>query len=200
MSLQQYKFGFLTYSKRLSVCLLAIGAYVSVQNISDFNKARKIEAMTNVQFGSYLSKLNVQDASTRSLEAIANKALTLSPPDLDTAEKANSRLLQVKSSCLNCQNRIVFIDIAQNDRLTEFGLTALRRSYFLSPYGDEEIMKWRLDLSSEYWENLDEDLKKSALSQITALTQTRENRVWLKNLTSKVVPINSRLDIIQIDG
>jgi len=192
-NLQQYRFKFLTISKNISIAILAIGFLFSIRYIFDFNKVRQIETMNGPEFRQFVETYNFQRGSVRTLNAVAKKALETTPEDIGTSEKANREILKKQNDCLDCQNRIVFFDLSKNDQLTAAGLEALHSSYELSPYGDVELMKWRLEISSNFWSDLDEDLQKSSLTQITALSQFQKGRYWLRSFETDVASIKSRV-------
>ena len=193
MNLQQYRFKFLTISKNAMIAILAIGFLFSIRNVFDFNKVRQIEIMNGPEFRQYTENFKFHKGSIRTLNAIAKKALELESPDMDVSEKANTAILEIKEDCLDCHNRVVFFDLTKNGELSDTGLNALRSSYELSPYGEVELMKWRLEVSSNFWEDLDEDLQKSSLTQITALSQFQKGQFWLRSFETDVPNIKSRI-------
>ncbi|NNC38838.1 MAG: hypothetical protein HKO02_15375 [Hyphomonadaceae bacterium] len=193
MNLQQYRFKFLTITKNLFIVILGFGFILTVINILDFNKARRIEMMNGPEIRQFVNEYKVERASLRSLMAVAKKTLEVNPQEIDASEKATSAILNKKKNCLDCYNRIVFFDIYRNEDITPVGLRALHSSYDLSPYGAEDLMKWRLEVSSKFWEKFDDDLKKYSLTQITALSQHQQGRFWLRNFETDVEEIKERV-------
>lgn len=190
---QQYRFKILNWAKYSIAALLVLGFFASVQYFLDTLYVKKIETLNQQSFRELVVTVNLDRMSLPALEAFAAKALEISPPEIVASAAATKLLMKSDATCLNCQNRIVFFDLTKNLALTETGLTALKNSFELSPYGDENLMKWRLEVASEYWSNLDDDLKKSALSQVTGLSQSRKNREWLKEFSTEVEEIAKRV-------
>lgn len=107
-------------------------------------------------------------------------------------------MLELKRPCLDCYNRIILYDLIRHTELTNTGMEALRRSYKLSPYGEDRLMKRRLKLSSTFWHMLDGDLKQSALNQISVLSNNIKNREWLWNLKTDIPEIKEQIDILAL--
>ena len=161
----------------IGIC--SLGTVFATISFSQAINARHIDMADDSQFARVASRANVDRKSIVELESLAQKAISANPPQIDLAKEANEYLLQQKKACLSCENRTVFLDQFENGRLTNIGITALARSYELSPYGEEELMKWRLGIAAHHWSDLDEDLRKATLRQITALAQRKVNRQWL---------------------
>jgi hypothetical protein len=196
MGLQQYRFRFFTYAKYGVFGLLALGFIASFHRFSVLANARKIEVLSDTDFAEYILSVNYQSMSIEALDAIATKALSLTPPNVEIAQTATREIMKHTENCLDCEGRIVFMDLTKNQKLTQEGLVALSKTYELSPYGETEFMKWRLQVSSKFWNDLDEDLRKSALTQITALSQGREERKWLQSLPTEIDAIKKRLEVL----
>ena len=199
MNFQQYQFKFKTWSKRLAIAFLCIGAIWSLTNFLNVIKAKSISSLSPEAFNQLSAKFDATSKPVVILEAFAKRALDSNPPEIDASERATQQILARGRPCLNCQNRLVFIDIIRNDDLTSSGLSALSRSFQLSPYGDAKLMKWRLTIASKYWNQLDDHLRKSALSQITALAQNGASRQWLSQFNTDIVDIKKRIERLEID-
>lgn len=197
MNIKRHQYSFLIWAKRGAVAVLCVGAFYSFTNFMHVLKANQVSNLNDLSFMELSSNINLDEEHILVLESYAKRALKITPPELDKIRQATLRILKDDPSCLNCYNRIVFIDIIQNDALSTTGIDALSRSFKLSPYGDTELMKWRLSLSSKYWNELDEPLQKSAISQITALAQGRVERQWLRDFETDIIKIRQRIELLQ---
>ena len=173
------RFRLIQLSRLLIMILFIVATLAALLAFFNTVSARQIETLDDLAFTEKIKSLNVKRQSSVELEALAQRALDANPPHVEFAEQANTELAQRVTPCLSCENRIVFIDQYNNNALTERGRQALSRSYQLSPYGDEELMKWRLEISARHWANLDEEQRKATLRQITALAASPEHREWV---------------------
>ena len=190
-----FRFRLIRLSRVLMMIICVIAALASVRAFFNNVNARQIELVGNDAFVAMAAEVNLKRQSTVELEALAQRALDVDPPNIDFAAEANAELYRRLRSCLSCENRTVFIEQFRNGKLTDIGRAALSKSYQLSPYGDEELMKWRLEISTHHWSDLDEEQRKATLRQITALAQSKENREWiLSELETDVPEILERLD------
>ena len=182
------RFRLIQLSRLLVMALFIVAALAALIAFFNTVSARQIETLDDLAFAEKIKSLKVKRQSSAELEALAQRALDTYPPQIDFAEQANTELARRVTPCLSCENRIVFIDQYKNNALTERGLQALSRSYLLSPYGDEELMKWRLQISSRHWANLDEEQRKATLRQITALAASPEHQEWVVSDFQTSVP------------
>ena len=176
---QNVKINIIRITRFLFTLLCYVSAIFSGFAFFDALQVRNIESADNEQFGRIAKSANLKYRSANELEAIAQKAVSLSPPLLELAEEANHLLMTMTENCLNCENRIVFLDQYEDGRLDDTGLKSLERSFDLSPYGKESMMKWRLEIAAHHWDDLSPELRKAALRQITALAQRKVDRQWL---------------------
>ncbi|WP_439633928.1 O-antigen ligase family protein [Glycocaulis sp.] len=114
-------------------------------------------------------------------EAIASRAIEADIHDLDFAERATRGALEREPRLVTAWNRLVYIDMARHGRLTPDGQEALAQSFYLSPYGARDIMRWRLQITALAWAELDEGIRRQALSQALVLVGRRADRRWLQN-------------------
>ena len=162
--------------------------------------ARKIENTDHDEFWQIAEKTNLNRANVFELEAIAQRALETSPPIIHLSEEANAHLRRRLNTCLTCENRTVFIELYNHNRLTTAASEALSKSFQLSPYGELELMQWRLEICNQFWNQLNEDQRKAALMQITAIAQEREADQWLRDFENPVRPIAERLDRLRLSN
>lgn len=196
MRLQQYKFQFLRLTKMLAIGLMLVAIIWTYRTFLNLSNARKLQELPDRKFLQAVRYLHFEDLPIESLHIIASRSLELKPLNIDISERANRQLLNLPRACLDCQSRTIFYNLTRNARLTDTGLGALRNSFELSPYGDENLMKWRLKLSSNFWNTLDDNLRKSALSQVTALSEDTDNHEWLRNLNTNVPELKTRIAVL----
>ena len=111
-------------------------------------------------------------------ETVAIAALEREPMLTGLSRDASYRILANEPNNVAAWNRLVYIDLTENGRLTRDGLAALYRSYAVSPFGDPRTMSWRVDLASETWSSLPEDLRASTLAQIPVLGHIPRTWDW----------------------
>lgn len=196
MRLQRYRFQILGLSKMLVIGLMVVAIIWTYRSFLNFSNARKLQALPDGQFIQAVQNLRFDELPVETLRVIASRSLELTSFNIDVSERANRQLLNTPRPCLDCQNRIVFYDLTRNAKLTDTGLVALRKSFEQSPYGEENLMKWRLEVSSNFWNTLDDTLRKSALRQITALSENAANHEWLRNLTTDVPELKTRIAVL----
>lgn len=133
-------------------------------------------------------------ASADFLDALATRALESPDNLLDLSERATMLSIEKEPRRTSNWNRLAYLDAYQNGHLTDAGINALRQSVYLSPYGDFDDMRWRLEFTSAYWEQLPEDIQTQSLAQITALAVNGRERRWLSNFSATAHPdIASRI-------
>ena len=94
-------------------------------------------------------------------------------------------------------NRLAYIDVVDNGKLTSEGLAALEESFMRSPYGSVEDMYWRLEFTNAFWPSLTIEVKTQSLAQVTALSTMglREQR-WLRKFYALAAPdIQRRISV-----
>jgi hypothetical protein len=120
--------------------------------------------------------------------AIADEAVK-APATLPVARAATMHILSKDPSDVSSWNRLAFIDVAENGRLTRDGLAALYQSYHVSPYGDLQVMTWRVDFASNIWSSLPMDLKQKTIGQIEVIGKFGISWDWrIENCRYNPVP------------
>lgn len=114
------------------------------------------------------------------LDAYGDRAIAADIADLDFAERMSLAALEREPRLVTAWNRLVFVDLARNGRLTEAGQAALSQSFHLSPYGDRRVMRWRIQIASAAWQDLDDFNRRQVRSQLQALAVS--DRGWLRTL------------------
>lgn len=127
-------------------------------------------------------------------DAYGARAVEADVLDLDFAERATRGALDREPRLVSAWNRLVFIDLARHGQLTEAGRHALAQSLHLSPYGDRDIMRWRLEIAALGWAGLDETLRRQSLSQVLVLSGRGAERRWLRDLAERA-PADMRAQI-----
>ena len=121
-------------------------------------------------------------ASANYYTIIADKALAVRPANLALAEEATLAILQKNNHDVTSWNRLAYLDLAANRQLTREGLAALYKSYEISPYGDLQVMAWRVEFASNHWSSLPTDLKQKTLAQIPVIGKFGISWEWrIKN-------------------
>ncbi len=118
-------------------------------------------------------------------DAYGARAIEADIYDLDFAERATRAALEREPRLVTAWNRLAFIDLARHGQLTDAGRHALAQSLHLSPYGDREVMRWRLEMAVLAWGELDESLRGPILSQVLVLSLRRADRRWLQQLANR---------------
>jgi len=178
------------------VSFFLFGGAASIHSIIHIESINSIYEMNDKEFLNQYTEFNLTAKSYKKYDAIGEKFLTVSPPNLELSKRATLKALTLRPTCLSCETRLVYIDIMNNNGLTEFGLKHLEKSFDISPYGASDIMRWRLQVSDAYWSILPDTLRELSLSQITALAENPKDRRWLKEFKPNSMEIKQRLDII----
>lgn len=111
-------------------------------------------------------------ASVRGYEALAEAALArqpLSPDDLALARAASLKTLSLDPDNVSAWNRLAYIDLADDGRLSRDGMTAIYQSYEISPYGNPQVMTWRVDFATRSWSSLPDDIRRATLDQLPVI-------------------------------
>jgi len=116
-------------------------------------------------------------------DAYAARAIDSDIADLDFAGRASRAAIEREPRLVAAWNRLVWLDLAQNGRLTENGQDALAQSLYLNPYGDQDIMRWRLQIAAAAWDDLGELNRREIRSQLHAAAA--EDRRWLQRLAQE---------------
>ena len=163
----------------------------------EIRNVNQIKTMPEEAFREALTSDFPKRASQGRLIAITDRAVALTPPALEIAKRAAQASTSLQKPCLSCEMHLAYIDVLENGTLTADGKNALLRSYELSPYGPEDVMQWRLRLSSSYWSVLSKDLQQRALMQITALSESRKGKRWLLGYNTDVNAIQARINLLK---
>lgn len=116
--------------------------------------------------------------STAAYEAVAETALDLRPMDLQLAREATLKTLDLDPANVSAWNRLAYIDLAANGRITRNGLAALYKSYEVSPFGNSRVMMWRVDFATQVWPSLPDDLRQMTLAQIPVIGEIHTTWDW----------------------
>nr|GGI01838.1 hypothetical protein GCM10011355_33420 [Aquisalinus luteolus] len=111
-------------------------------------------------------------ASVRGYEALAEAALArqpLEPADLDLARTASLKTLSLDPDNVSAWNRLAYIDLADDGRLSRDGMAAIYKSYEVSPYGNPQVMTWRVDFATRAWSSLPDDIRRATLDQLPVI-------------------------------
>ncbi|GGD12966.1 hypothetical protein [Aquisalinus flavus] len=111
-------------------------------------------------------------ASIRGYEALAQAALArqpLAPADLDLARTASLKTLSLDPGNVSAWNRLAYIDLADDGRLSRDGMAAIYKSYEVSPYGNPQVMMWRVDFATRSWTSLPDDIRRATLDQLPVI-------------------------------
>ncbi|GGB77861.1 hypothetical protein GCM10007417_17200 [Glycocaulis alkaliphilus] len=125
-------------------------------------------------------------------DAYAARAIEADTGNLDFAHRATLAAIEREPRLVTAWNRLVYIDLARNGRLTAAGQAALARSFYLNLYGDREILRWRLQIAAAAWEQLDDLNRTSVRLQLGG--QAVMDRRWLQQFANEV-PDNVREEI-----
>ncbi|MGY6661064.1 MAG: O-antigen ligase family protein [Glycocaulis sp.] len=116
------------------------------------------------------------------IDAYAARAIEADIGDLDFAHRATLAAVEREPRLVTAWNRLVYIDMARNGRLTAAGQAALAQSFYLNLYGDREILRWRLQIAAVAWEQLDDLNRTSVRLQLGG--QAVRDRRWLHRFAS----------------
>ena len=125
--------------------------------------------------------------------AVADTALATRPADYGLAEAATIRVLAATPTDAQAWNRLAFIDLRRNGRLTREGMAALYQSYQVSPYGDLSMMIWRVEFAAGIWPSLPDDLQAQTLRQIPVIGRFGNSWDWRRQVCRE----NQQRDIYQ---
>lgn len=109
---------------------------------------------------------------------IADRTLQSRQPDFDLVRRANALVLHQTPADVSTWNRIAYAELAENRHMTREGLAAFYKSFALAPYGDLELMTWRLDFAAANWTSLPDDLQDKALAQIPVIAKFGTSWPW----------------------
>lgn len=165
-------------SNRLSAAvmfLLALGTgALAYQEIEAQSLLALSPALARRQLAHPLPKF----ATSSHYEAIAAKAMSLSPPDYKLAQAASIKVLKQEPTNIAAWNRLALIDIADDGQLSRAGISYLEKSYLLAPYGDLMLMTWRTDFASQIWPALPDRLQQKTLRQIPVIAEHGSSWEW----------------------
>ena len=116
--------------------------------------------------------------TTAPFEEIARAALAADPEDLPLARSASLKTLALDPSHAAAWNRLAYVDVAANGRLTREGLSALYRSYEVAPWDEASVMMWRVDFGARLWDSLPFDLRQRTVGQIPVIARMPETWEW----------------------
>lgn len=116
-------------------------------------------------------------------DALAARAIESDIADLEFAARATHAALEREPRLVSAWNRLVYLDLATHGRLTDDGQAALAQSFHLSPYRDQAIIRWRLQLSAQAWEGLNPYNRQQVRSQL--LAQAIHQPVWLRRFAQE---------------
>jgi len=128
--------------------------------------------------------------SAERLDVLADAHLQTKPPQYELSKDASSRSVEKNDRRISNWTRLAFLETVSAGVLNDQAAEALRRSYALSPYGEVELMKWRLNFANAYWDQLPLDLRLMSLRQIEALYLfDLHQRAWLIRDFKPLVPL-----------
>jgi len=179
----------------LFICF-AFGIAYALISLSNILVARNITDQATLSDMRTLNTVEMTELSRHETLAISRKSSTFDTILIELAKASTEAILLGPRSCLDCELRLVYLSIVETGKLSEDALESLRYSYDLSPYGDVDVMKWRLTVSSKYWNDLPVDLQTSAMSQVTGLSLKQENIVWLRSFQTNVTKLRMRIEKI----
>jgi len=110
-------------------------------------------------------------------DAYAARAIEADVADFEFAERASLAAIDREPRLVTAWNRLVYLDLAQNGRLTDAGQEALSRSLYLNPYSSQDIIRWRLQIAASAWSQLTDLNRREVLSQLHY--QAVRDRRWL---------------------
>lgn len=125
-------------------------------------------------------------------DAYAARAIEADIADRAFAERATLAALEREPRLITALNRLVYLDMVSHGRLTETGQAALSRSFQLNPYGDREVIRWRLRIAASAWTGLSGFNRREVRLQLNF--QAVRDRRWLLGLASDV-PADFREEI-----
>ncbi len=132
-----------------------------------------------MRFSNSPDRMTVFDASTspNMLRKISTQALE-SPIDIDRARTALEFLAKKEPMTVGVWNRLAYLDRLENGIPTKEGLAALLQGYEVSPFGDLDMMIWRVDFASAHWSAMPTSLREKTLSQIPIIARFGISYDW----------------------
>lgn len=125
-------------------------------------------------------------------DALAARAIDSDVADLEFAARATHAALEREPRLVSAWNRLVYLDLAMHGRLTDDGQAALAQSFHLSPYRDQDIIRWRLQVAAQAWAGLTAYNRQQVRSQL--LVQAIHHPSWLRHF-ARGVPDDFRPEI-----
>lgn len=182
--------------KLFMMVVYALGITFAFISLHEWKSAKTIEEVTVQSEFESLYANDLSKLSRVELIALSEASTMANPPMIALSRASTEVLLKGARPCLDCELRLVYLSVLETGRLSDSAFEALRNSYKLSPYGDTDVMKWRLNLSSHYWSDLPDDLKQSALTQVTGLSSGALNLNWLRSFETSVPELKRRIEVL----
>ena len=163
------------------VAVLALSAGLSLCAGLDRYSARSITMMDDAQFLVFSARTGAVSGSPVRLEAIGDRALRLQRPDLATARAAFVQSLSQEPRSGKVWAKLAYVNYAIIPVMAGETETALRQSYYLMPYGDDEFRPWRLAFMAQTWNSLPQDLRDMAERE-ARIQPRREAERWRRQV------------------
>ncbi|MBI1340915.1 hypothetical protein GC169_12010 [bacterium] len=148
----------------------ALGAMAAFDSISDFGVTR----MDDASFRSELASPS-PNASVDWLEYASERALALSPPDLEASRRMSALVLDADPSRAFTWARLAYLDWATDREMTPAAVSALDRSIQACPMCDDALVRWRLEFALANWDAVPEATRRAAFMHMAALPDTTAN-------------------------
>ena len=160
---------------------LLLSAGLSLYAGLDRYSANSLAQMTDARFVAFSTRTKTLSGSPARLEAIGDRALRLGQPDLALARAAFLMSLDKEPRSGKVWAKLAYANYAIIPVMAGETETALRQSYYLLPYGDDEFRSWRLAFVAQSWNGLPEDLKSVAEREARILSR-REAERWRRQV------------------
>ena len=116
-------------------------------------------------------------------DAYAARAIEPDIADLEFAGRATRAAIEREPRLVAAWNRLVWLDLAEHGQLTDAGQAALAQSFYLAPYGERNMLRWRLQIAASAWDQLTELNRRGIRLQLGA--QAIRDRRWLHRFSSE---------------
>ncbi len=127
-------------------------------------------------------------------DVAAQAELMKDEPNLDIAEAHTREALKFSPARTASWARLADINVRRHGALTPEGLSALNKSFTVSPFGAIPFQRWRLRFAINHWDELDDNTRRAAIRQVHAIAfYPGENRNWVRRYAASLPPGPARI-------
>lgn len=149
--------------KLFAVACVAPALAMSIMAFGDRMSAQAILQMPDGTFEGLVTEGAALEGSPNRLVAVGDRALRMTPPDAALAARAFERATEAEPRDGRVWAKLAYARHVAAGSAGRRVIDALRQSYLLMPYGEDEFRVWRLTYVAGLWAVLPDDVRAAAL-------------------------------------